>query len=345
MDQTPAQPAAVVCSTFDEVLHVAETCAADPRIGAEIKELYIDIPWMFEGPSGEESNMEEDAPDALEAKRLPHRFLDTLVNLEVLFVVGISCIASAALDAARAPRRFRRLHTLHLHSEFEGITDPFHASHFATLTHFPHLRQVSLFVEWCIDSMDRQLDPLPALPPLPNITTLALHGPLSRKPSSTSLLSVFPSFTSLLHLTLRDTYVAPDSSWSAILLAALPNPPLLRSLSFHREWHKEPHDISGALPFFRNLRHVGIGGVGMAVKPGFFASISVLPVTELRFGPDVKGLSTADLSRLVKADRPPLQRIVLDNLTDDSVWSHRFSPGGLQTLVRAARKEGIEVKF
>ncbi|GAA6029764.1 hypothetical protein JCM8097_001038 [Rhodosporidiobolus ruineniae] len=327
-----------------------------PHLGMLVKDLELRFGWerqsILERPAVERAEDDCPSPDKLQ------RFFEALVNLETLSVFGSSRIAEAVVTPARAERRFRHLEALCLHSSFSGFGDPTDSFHFRGFPHWPNLEALEYRIEREPSSI--RLDPKPSkkqpaipapelLPPLPHLEALVVHGPLG---DSRKVFPLVEACTGLTLLSIRDT-AEGYAFFAADLLDRVLAPSSVTDLEVVRTDSYHPSDISSALSRFDHLTSLSVGGEGIILKKQrFFAAVQQLKSLEaLGFETGCQQVWLSDLNKLVKgpSKHPTLRRLVLDNVRHDihagyfAEWTKRFSPHGLEKLLKVAEREGVEV--
>ncbi|GAA5930016.1 hypothetical protein JCM10213_002845 [Rhodosporidiobolus nylandii] len=175
---------------------------------------------------------------------------------------------------------------------------------------------------------------------------LDIRTPLAKSWRVVEFMQSFPSLTSLC---IHDSSGA-DAYPSTIkdMSSALPVPSLLEHLTLEREDPTRTLDVSTILPFLVRVRTLVLGGEGLQIKTAGYRALNKLPLTTLSFTLGLKGVRTAELTKLISGatKHPSIELLDLSNVKHDSSeglfpdWSKAFQPKGLEKLLVLAEKEG-----
>ncbi|GAA6012003.1 hypothetical protein JCM10207_003456 [Rhodosporidiobolus poonsookiae] len=325
-------------------------CILANPVLAQIVEFVIIAPkWKF-GGSIENKLKREDYVDTnnISEDQLAALF-DAIVNVQHLVAVGSTQVADVILAPNAPPTRFAKLDTLNLAAEFITVSDPLSAAHLAPLCRLPKLERLTIEVERDCTTVKKD-KVIPSAPlALPALSSLTLRGPLAQCSDLYALLAAAPALTAL---DLEDTGKCKVATWTTDLLGKLPAPHKLTSLKINRAHATHPNDIFPALPALSALKILVVGGAGCILKPAFYDALHALPVEQLGFELDLRGVKTADLTKLVKGatKHAHLKMLLLDHIANDKdeghfpTWTRSFSPKQLEKFMDVAEAEGIELE-
>ncbi|GAA5904774.1 hypothetical protein JCM6882_008370 [Rhodosporidiobolus microsporus] len=343
----------VVLTSYHQLDRFARAVNGSAAIAKEVRGLAIDVNWRSHGTI--ENPVKVEVANLSSTSRAALRQLfQAVVNLQWLDVKGSSRVAAAILALPGADSRFQSLEALALESSFDSFTGPFNLPHFLCVEHWTKLDSLTYIVEREVDSLRLETDAnfIPVLPPkpaptFPQVKSLHLEGPVAK---SVWNLALFPSFTSLTALTLHDS-ADETGSYGKRVFQALPNSQLLESLSYKRSDATHQIDMATITPFLRDVVDLLVGGEGVLIKHSFYVAINKLPLRTLTFDIGLKGVQTAELSKVVSGDNKhaTLTKLYLDHIKHCAhegffpEWTQRFQPKGLEKFLSLAEREGIEV--
>ncbi|GAA5962533.1 hypothetical protein JCM3765_003720 [Sporobolomyces pararoseus] len=269
-----------------------------------------------------------------------------LLNVKTLSLSGSSRVARLILSPDIAVTSFPKLSALSIKSTFEGLNDPFHPAHFASLFFYDELTilEISAFrTESSIHSSKKENPTLTPDDVVP-LASLQLAGPISASEGAHPLLFLLPAAI---------TTALQDSAQRSRIQLYLD---VIFSGTLELIIHASVQIPLPLDAFVRidNLRYLALFGELAPTESRFYDLLAKMPLVCLQFGGGNE-LSTNGLIGLVSGSKrsSTLETMVIDEVmighaldgsrVEAPAYTRTFTREGFERLMSLGKTAGVEI--